>query len=856
MKCKTISVTRLQQKRAFTEMSENRKLVGLLGAVLVWILVVYLLINVWLLIVCACLMFAFGGWFGSQGILSADVKVHLERFIKLEPTPKSPDSEEQLEKEIGCTITKIIRDFVSSWYKTVSREPEFEEEVKWAMHYMAKELQRRIEKVDRKLLAQNLLNLCGCHLKTYTEMKESIADLDKKALCVDPKAWGKQLWKVYSERTSPHPALQSPTMEVNYARGMVDMLLHVLVPKPHLETRTGRFVVRELITCNVLLPLITKMSDPDCINLIIVAIFSKSSKKLAKVEEPPSQPDVPSSLSLEVTFDNRLLTPKSLELSSYDVVDNVEYNDYQELEDLSIDDSNDVVERKSRSISMDYLRPDTLNPLFFYVDSEPESPLSEVGRDSDTLALIEADEMDRFKGSASPAYLVDVLEALEGVGSDEVDAKDMPVLDPMPGLQALVQKPEVHLGKVCPASETKLDGHSSITSSIAALPEETISIFSSRPTFQEREISISESSVLSSEDFIPGSSLHTFSPTTGLPSLPTFSFEPLSSPDAPVIIQNLRISGTITAKEHRGTGSHPYTLYTVKYETALDSENAGGIQQVAYHTVNRRYSEFLNLQTRLEEKTELRKLIKNIKGPKKLFPDLPFGNMDSDKVEARKSLLETFLKQLCAISEIANSEEMQEFLALNTDARIAFVKKPFVVSRIDKIVVNAIVDTLKTAFPRSEPQSPTEELGETEVDGKTQAEGKKPNKSRLRFSSGKIAPVLTVAEMQGKTTYCFGDGSAMWEGPSLPNMEDFILEQERLLLRPRAELEEENTSEEKVMTMTDVDKKAKSAQQDPADQTECSGKYSRKCVCVCVCVCVCGGGGAGAICLHGACSLD
>jgi len=40
---------------------------------------------------------------------------------------------------------------------------------------------------------------------------------------------------------------------------------------------------------------------------------------------------------------------------------------------------------------------------------------------------------------------------------------------------------------------------------------------------------------------------------------------------------------------------------------------------------------------------------------------------------------------LCAVPEIANSEEVQEFLALNTDARIAFVKKPFVVSRIDKV---------------------------------------------------------------------------------------------------------------------------------------------------------------------------
>lgn len=33
-----------------------------------------------------------------------------------------------------------------------------------------------------------------------------------------------------------------------------------------------------------------------------------------------------------------------------------------------------------------------------------------------------------------------------------------------------------------------------------------------------------------------------------------------------------------------------------------------------------------------------------MKGPKKIFPDLPFGNPDSEKVEARKSQLDTFLK--------------------------------------------------------------------------------------------------------------------------------------------------------------------------------------------------------------------
>ena len=61
-------------------------------------------------------------------------------------------------------------------------------------------------------------------------------------------------------------------------------------------------------------------------------------------------------------------------------------------------------------------------------------------------------------------------------------------------------------------------------------------------------------------------------------------------------------------------------MFIQQYETALDGENSSGLQQVAYHTVNRRYREFLNLQTRLEEKSDLRKFIKSQEFPQ---PGLP-----------------------------------------------------------------------------------------------------------------------------------------------------------------------------------------------------------------------------------------
>ncbi|XP_072342716.1 sorting nexin-19 isoform X3 [Scyliorhinus torazame] len=753
-------------------------------------LILQLLLNIWLLCV-SVLLVLLGGWLGSQLVLSPTNLVHLERFIRLEPTLPPAESEQLLAKEIEGTITKIIRDFVTSWYRTVSQEPEFENEVQRAMHAMALELKRRMERVDRKGLAQKILILCSCHLEIYMKAKKTSREKIGRHRAEEIHS----MWKMYCKVSDPHIALQSPATEVNYARGIVDLLLHVLVPHPNLETRTGRFVVRELIMCNVLLPLISKMADPDWINGIIIEIFTKSSNK-EKVKEKPPQLEVPTSLVLKAQSEvitETTPTPKAEDVPSYDPADSLEPN--MEDTDVSIDGSasksNEKIGKSAEDVTSgyDHQRPHKLNLFYSCEEFEPESPQNDVKKDStESLTQLATEELvvDRL----TPVELTNTFDRPEDVSSDEQNMGESTILDTYTCLPSFDQNP-ASLGLEHVDDVGKEEAFAKLATSTTVLAHETIRILASQHTFQEKETIPSDNSTCNSLDVVSAGPVHTSSPTSV--NVSAYSFEPLCSPDTPVVIHNLRISGTVTAKEHRGGGFHPYTLYTIKYETALDTENLGTLQQVAYHTVNRRYSEFLNLQTRLEEKAELRKLLKNVKGPKKLFPDLPFGNMDSDKVEARKSLLETFVKQLCAIPESAYSEEMQEFLALNTDARIAFVKKSFV-SRIDKIVVSAIVDTLKTAFPRVEPQSPTEDLGECEVDGKSQGDGKKMTKSRLRFTSSKIAPALNASDIQAKVTYCYNENS-LSEGLSIAGMEDFISEKEKLLKRMQINLKGKESKE-------------------------------------------------------------
>ncbi|CAB1348803.1 unnamed protein product [Coregonus sp. 'balchen'] len=692
------------------ELLGQRSLLGF-GALLTWLILFHLLVNVWLLCVFTSLLVVMGGWLGSQAVLDSNSVVHLERFITLERVPPSPESERQLDHEIQTTVRKIIRDFVSSWYCIVSSERDFEVEVQSAMYSMAMELKNRSRRVDRKVLTQRVLDLCGGHLQSYLRAKEVMAELEKQ-----PDGEN-SLWKAYSQVCTPHPAVKSSAMEVNYARAIVDLLLHVLVPPPHLETRTGRFVVGELITCNVLLPFITKLSDPDWLNLLIISVFTKSSMQAPKASEPPKPPSlpqltvleqdqpqqdiqVPCSLPLrilsETPNDTEVATP---ELAAYDIIDSAELYCPQ----------NNIEEEEPRQARqyigicpMDYLRPVKSNPFYQETDSDLDSPLTDFKRSSmESLVLIGAEEAlsDRFRECAKPTDISSVMDLED----------DLRVY---PGLAEVTSSPKVVVSE-------QQDHPDAFANALCTMTEDVPSSVRSLQDLETRDSGTSPERELLSVDLAVGchsnglmasvsGPLQTSSPMVPLPS---FSFEPLSSPEGPIIIQNLRIPGTITAKEHRGTGSHPYTLYTVKQWTLITQ---GLSSQLPITQSTADIVSFLNLQTRLEEKSDLRKLIKNVKGPKKIFPDLPFGNMDSDKVEARKGLLETFLK------------------------------------------------------------SPTEDMdGDTE--GKPSSD--KKNKSRLRFSS-KITPVLNVSDMRPKVLYCLDEGSTGFNGLSIAGLEAFIKEQE------------------------------------------------------------------------------
>lgn len=370
-----------------------------------------------------------------------------------------------------------------------------------------------------------------------------------------------RLWKAYSRVTTPHLAMTSDKIELNYTRAVVDLLLHVLVPSPHLESRTGRFVVGELITCNVLLPLIAKLSDPDWLNLLVIEIFDWSCKPQEPIATEPltSSPPIPSPVESEHTAlqetsqvpqRNTEVPPavaetemvhetKMSEISVYDVVDSKEVNGPQ----------NNAEEEETQPFLKQYMRGSKSNPFYQENDSDLDSPLAEYKQSStDSLVMIGQGEGpdDRQKDCNMCA------ENNNGV--------DLEVVCPYPVdgscLKVLVNSEPVKHPNGCGPLSVKTADMTPCMSSLQDTEKDA-----SSPTVNPTKdllLHVEQTGLGNPNDPT------VVSPLQGSCPMPSFSFEPLSSPDGPVIIQNLRITGTITAKEHRGTGSHPYTLYTIK----------------------------------------------------------------------------------------------------------------------------------------------------------------------------------------------------------------------------------------------------------------------------------------------------
>lgn len=174
-------------------------------------------------------------------------------------------------------LETLLEKHVWKWYRNLSKEEEFINELKISLRHVVSVLYRRINKIDLpEVITKKLLRIAIEHLHVC------LCAMDRGKCSQD------DILTYYGPRL--HTAARSRRQELNYIRGLCQVILPLILPQQFMEGDIMKSFLRELLSSNVILPGLDAITDPDKLNNLLLIYFDDSPPEVAT--EPPA-PKVP-----------------------------------------------------------------------------------------------------------------------------------------------------------------------------------------------------------------------------------------------------------------------------------------------------------------------------------------------------------------------------------------------------------------------------------------------------------------------------------------------------------------------------------------------------------------------------------
>lgn len=188
-------------------------------------------------------------------------------FSSLDEIPKP------FEEGLKNLIANIIRDFIRSWYQNVGEGERFISETQESLEMLCLEGYRRASQIDSHYLIEQVIVVFHGHLERFNKAMAIVKAKDPKLrLSISSSQLLCQTYE--SQLASELPSLSNPAAEINYLRNVIDSLLAAMIPKDTFSCDTGRFILREILTVQVVEPLVELLTDPDWISQAVIDILS------------------------------------------------------------------------------------------------------------------------------------------------------------------------------------------------------------------------------------------------------------------------------------------------------------------------------------------------------------------------------------------------------------------------------------------------------------------------------------------------------------------------------------------------------------------------------------------------------
>ncbi|MGH0132760.1 UNVERIFIED_CONTAM: hypothetical protein FKN15_049963 [Acipenser sinensis] len=182
---------------------------------------------------------------------------------------------------IPKVIQFALRDYIQSWYYTLSDDESFLLEIRQTVQNALVQFSTRSKEVDwQPYFTTRLVDDFATHLRVFRKAQERMTEKDDQKLKDEPEELLESFFEaeVEMERKICRDLVCTSTRdEEGFLRDLCEVLLYLLLPSGDFHNKNMRYFVREILARGILLPLINQLSDPDYINQYVIWMIHDSS---------------------------------------------------------------------------------------------------------------------------------------------------------------------------------------------------------------------------------------------------------------------------------------------------------------------------------------------------------------------------------------------------------------------------------------------------------------------------------------------------------------------------------------------------------------------------------------------------
>ena len=179
----------------------------------------------------------------------------------------------QIQSHLNQLVEHVSMDFINNWYKLISSDAAVVSRVEYSLHYILNELKTRIEKSDVvHLIVSKVCPLLTMHMRELQKAEYLLRAERVQKNTPEGDEQDYLLARCYNGGKL-HPAVSTSAtasieLELAHLRKRVQTILPLLLPKNEAGSRLIHTILREVLVCKILQPVVDSFTDSDYWNLL------------------------------------------------------------------------------------------------------------------------------------------------------------------------------------------------------------------------------------------------------------------------------------------------------------------------------------------------------------------------------------------------------------------------------------------------------------------------------------------------------------------------------------------------------------------------------------------------------------